>query len=147
MSKDLSNVPVADRASAVVLEKARHAKESAEAAYQNAKAAGGQLVTRTSDTIRANPVPVIVGAAVLGAAVGYLLLSSRRKTTVASHFVDVDALRSALAPFGKRLHEGYGAAIEKGYDSVNFAREHLPEEPVKLLKRKFNHLRKSLNIG
>ncbi|MES2925126.1 MAG: hypothetical protein V4819_26470 [Verrucomicrobiota bacterium] len=72
----------AGQATATVDETLKPLEESAVAAYESLCKETKQLVSRASEKIRENPVPAVLGAAVFGAAVCYLLMSGRHEASL-----------------------------------------------------------------
>jgi len=69
------------------------------------------------DHVRQNPVPIILGALALGVAIGYMLMSKRRREpTFRERFVEDpmhgarEAIQAALAPLTHRMHDQYDLA-------------------------------------
>jgi len=66
--------------------------------------------------VRRNPFPVVLGAVALGAAIGYMLMNTRRKPTFSERFADEplasvrEAILSALTPMAQDVHDGYDSA-------------------------------------
>jgi ElaB/YqjD/DUF883 family membrane-anchored ribosome-binding protein len=72
----------------------------------------------SKDYVRRNPVPVLLGAVAVGAAIGYLVMTSRSKPTFGERYVEEpmlavrDAILGALAPVTHRVHSGHGSAMD-----------------------------------
>jgi len=95
---------------------AHRATETAKDMYQSAALSAGDTLATSKDYVRRNPVPVVLGAIAFGAAIGYLIMSTRRKPTFSEQYVEEplvavrEALLSALAPVSQRVHDGYESA-------------------------------------
>lgn len=77
-------------------------EDSAATAYHAIRQETCHLVSSASESIRRNPVPAVVGAAVFGAAVCYLILSGRHEATFKERYVSEpledasDSLRTSM---------------------------------------------------
>lgn len=75
-----------------------------------------EVLDTSREYVRLNPVPALLGAITLGAALGCLVMMARRKPTFGERYADepVDAVRDAIfgafSPVTKRVHHGYDAA-------------------------------------
>ncbi|MEY4483729.1 MAG: hypothetical protein RL693_1181 [Verrucomicrobiota bacterium] len=76
-------------------------------------------VSRTKAYVDQNPLPVMLGALAVGAALGYVLVMARREEpTMRERFRDEplntarEAIYAVLAPVASRLHEGYDSTRE-----------------------------------
>ncbi len=103
---------IADSATAT----AKSAADTAKGIYQSAKGkAVGTYVTSSKYVCR-NPVPVVLGAFAFGAALGCLLMMSRRKPTFRECYAEEpmgtvrEVILDALAPVTERMHKGYDSA-------------------------------------
>lgn len=90
---------------------------AAEDACQMMSAKVEDTVNRTKAYVRQNPVPIVLGALAFGAALGYLIVMTRREEpTLRERFVDEplhtarNAIYAALAPVAQRLHKEYNSA-------------------------------------
>lgn len=101
------------------------ATEKVRGMYRCAATKAGESLAAGKKCVRKNPVPVVLGAVVLGAAVGFLILNSRRKLTFVERFADEplssvrEAILTALAPVSQRVHDGYESAqqgVGKAFD-------------------------------
>lgn len=106
----------------------KHASDSAREIYLSAARKAGDSLETSKDYVRRHPVPVVLGAVALGVAVGYLLMTARRKPTFGERYADApmaamrDAILGALAPVTQRIHNGYDSALdgaEKALDRVH----------------------------
>jgi len=124
MSTDAHPEPIRNQLSETAREIARRAAETAKenanrtaaAARKAASAIGdtaGDTLTTSQEYVRRNPVPVVLGAIAFGAAIGYLLMTARRKPTIGERcagepMVAVrEAILAAFAPVAQRVHGGY----------------------------------------
>lgn len=107
---------------------AKRAAETAKEMYQSASLKAEDALSTSKEYVRENPVPVVLGAIALGAAIGYLLMAPRRKPTFRERYADepVNAVREAileaLAPVTQRVHKGYDSARDgagKAIDRVH----------------------------
>lgn len=95
---------------------AHRATAMAKDIYESVALKTGDTLACSKEYVRRNPVPVILGAVVFGAAIGYLIVSSRRKPTFSEQYEDEplvavrEAIRTALSPVSQRVHEGYDLA-------------------------------------
>ncbi len=120
-----STKPPAD----TVAQASEHVVDEAKEACHSMSMKVEDTVVRTREYVRENPVPVLLGAVALGAALGYLMILARRpEPTFRERYVDEplssarDALYAALAPVAQRLHEEYSSAREvagKAMDKVH----------------------------
>lgn len=96
----------------------KHASDSAREIYRSAARQAGDSLETSKDYVRRHPVPVVLGAVAIGAAVGYLLMTARRKPTFGERYADApmaavrDAILGALAPVTQRIHNGYDSALD-----------------------------------
>lgn len=88
-------------------------------------------VLRAKGYVRQNPMPVVIGSFVLGAAIGCLVAVSR-KQSLSERFMDDpmhaarEMLYAALEPMGRRLDDGVDAVSDGAGRAVRSVREHLP---------------------
>lgn len=82
-------------------------RESAAAACDTIHHEACQLVSCASATIRRNPVPAVVSAALFGAGVCYLILSGRHQATFRERYVD-EPLADAEDSISASLRSLYG---------------------------------------
>jgi ElaB/YqjD/DUF883 family membrane-anchored ribosome-binding protein len=84
--------------------------------YQSAELKAGDTLAASKEYVRRNPVPVVLGAIGIGAAIGYMIIIARRKPAFSEQYVEEplavvrEALLSALAPVSHHVHEGYESA-------------------------------------
>jgi hypothetical protein len=96
----------------------RRAGSAANDRYDSAARKAGDTLATTKEYVRRNPVPVVLGAVAVGAALGYLLVTSRRKPAFRGRFVDEpliaarEAILGAFGPVAQRVHGGYESARE-----------------------------------
>jgi ElaB/YqjD/DUF883 family membrane-anchored ribosome-binding protein len=92
------------------------ATDAAKGMYQTAALKAEDTLTSSKEYVRRNPVPVILGAIVFGAAIGYLVVSARRRPTFGERFADEplvsvrEAILGALTPVAESVHDGYDSA-------------------------------------
>lgn len=90
--------------------------ENAKALYESAALKAGDVLEVSKDYARRNPGTVVLGAIAFGAAIGYLLLTPRRKPTFRERYADEplaavrEAILEALSPVTQRVHQGYDSA-------------------------------------
>jgi len=119
---------VAKDAAAAAKDAALGISDKAEEMYHSAAVKAEATLEISKDYVRRNPVPVVLGAIAFGAALGYMLMSARRKPTFGERYADEplatvrDAFLGALVPVTQRVHEGYDFARNgagKAIDSVH----------------------------
>jgi ElaB/YqjD/DUF883 family membrane-anchored ribosome-binding protein len=107
---------------------AHRATETAKDIYQSVALKAEDTLATSREFVRRNPIPVVLGAIAFGVAIGYVMMSARRKPTFRGQYVDEplgavrEAIRSALAPVSQRVHEGYDSArdgVGKAMDRVH----------------------------
>lgn len=104
---------------------AHQASEKAKVMYHSAAVKAEETLTTSKDYVRRNPVPVVLGAVALGAAIGYTLMKSLRKPTFSERYSDEpmsavrEAILSALTPVTQRVHHGYGSAREGAEKAID----------------------------
>lgn len=97
---------------------AHRTTDAAKEMYQSATLKASETLATSKDYVRRNPLTVVLGAVALGAAVGYLLVNTRRKPTFGERFADEplatvrEAILDALTPMTQGVHHGYEAARE-----------------------------------
>lgn len=95
---------------------AQRATDKASEMYESAAQRAEDTLTTSKDFVRRNPVPVVLGALAIGAAIGYLIVRGRHKPTFGERFADEplasvrEVILSALAPVSQRVHDGYDSA-------------------------------------
>jgi len=100
----------------VTKDAAHRVTDSAKDIYHSVTHKSGDCLATSKDYVRRNPVPVVLGPLALGAAIGYLIMSNRRRPTLGERFVDQplnsvrDAILTAFAPVSQRVHDGYDSA-------------------------------------
>lgn len=101
---------------------AREAGAAAQDTYQEA-------VTRTRAYVQENPLPAMLGAFALGAVLSFVIAGPRREETLRERYVDDplesirDTIFAALAPVGKRLHDGYESARDDAEEALDHAHD------------------------
>lgn len=79
----------------------------------------------SKECMRRNPVPIVLGAIAFGAALGYLMVMSRRKPTFVERYAEEpfhavrEAFLGAIAPVTHRVHKGYDSARDGAERSVH----------------------------
>jgi ElaB/YqjD/DUF883 family membrane-anchored ribosome-binding protein len=97
---------------------AHRATDVAKDMYHTASVKAEETLETSKEYVRRNPVPVVLGAVAIGAAIGYSMVSSRRRPTFSEHYVEEPlaairgALLTALTPVSQRVHEGYESALD-----------------------------------
>lgn len=90
--------------------------DKAKDVYQKVKVKTGETLSCSKDYVRRNPLPVVIGAVAFGAAIGCLVMISRRRPTFGERYADEpliavrEAVLGALAPVTHRMHRGYDSA-------------------------------------
>jgi len=127
----------------------QQATDAVKEACQSLSVKAEETLVRTKEYVRQNPVPVLLGSLVVGAAIGCLLALSRRpELSFRERFMDDpmhttrDMLHSTFQPVGRRIHDGYdsvrdgaGRAFESFQDHFPTRRAHsLGSQIVKNLK-------------
>lgn len=99
-------------------EAAMRASDSVKHIYQLSAVKAEETLAISKEYVRRNPVPVFLGAVAIGAAFGYLLMTSRRKPTFGERYAEEpmvavrDAILGALSPVTQRVHSGYDSALD-----------------------------------
>lgn len=119
---------IARQATAVAEETAHRATDTAKDIYQSAALKAEDTLAASKEYVRQNPVLVVVGALAFGAAIGCMLMMSRRQPAFRERYMNEpldsarEAILAALAPVAQRLHEGYDLALDgagKAMDRVH----------------------------
>jgi ElaB/YqjD/DUF883 family membrane-anchored ribosome-binding protein len=90
--------------------------DAAKNMYQSAALKANDTLATSRDYVRRNPFPVVLGAVAFGAAIGYILINTRRKPTFGERFSDEslvsvrEAILSVLTPMAQGVHDGYDSA-------------------------------------
>lgn len=106
----------AQHAVATAKDAAYCATDSAKDLYQSAAVNAKDALATSRDCVRRNPVPFVLGAIAFGAAMGYLIVSARRKPTFSERYAEEplatmrETILAALAPVTQRVHDGYDSA-------------------------------------
>lgn len=106
----------AQRAIDATKDAAHRTTDAAKEMYQSAALKANDTLATSKDYVRQNPFPVVLGAVALGAAIGYILMNTRRKPTFGERFSDEplnsvrEAILSALTPMAQGVHDGYDSA-------------------------------------
>jgi ElaB/YqjD/DUF883 family membrane-anchored ribosome-binding protein len=106
----------AQRAIDATKDAAHRTTDAAKDMYQSAALKASDTLATSKDYVRHNPVPFVIGAVALGAGIGYLLMNTSRKPTLAERFADEslvsvrEAILSALTPMAQGVHDGYDSA-------------------------------------
>lgn len=97
---------------------ARRVADTAKEFYHLSAVKAEETLAVSKEYVRRNPVPVLLGAVAVGAAIGYLVMTSRRKPTFGERYAEEpmvavrDAILGALAPVTQRVHSGYDSAMD-----------------------------------
>ncbi|MDH4477477.1 MAG: hypothetical protein QE274_13475 [Verrucomicrobiaceae bacterium] len=88
-------------------------------------------VLRAKGYVQQNPLPVVVGSLVLGAAIGCLVAVSRRQSLKERFTHDPvntarEILYAALEPMGRRLDHGVDAVSDGAERAVRNVRDYMP---------------------
>lgn len=109
-------------------EAAKRATDTAKHIYQLSAVKAEETLAISKEYVRRNPVPVFFGAIAVGAALGYMVMMTRRKPTFGERYADEpmaavrEALLGAFAPVTQRVHSGYDSALtgaEKAMDRMH----------------------------
>ncbi len=96
---------------------AKRAGDTAKEYGQTALVKAEEALAISKEYVRRNPVPVFLGAIAVGAALGYMVMMTRRKPTFGERYADEpmaavrEALLGAFAPVAQRVHGGYDSAL------------------------------------
>ncbi len=116
MNPSLHSEPLLDQSLDATWEAAHRATGAAKDIYQSAVEKAGDSLATSREFVRQNPVPVVLGAIAFGAALGYLLMTARRRPAFRDRFADEplnaarEALLGAFGPMARRVHDGYDSA-------------------------------------
>lgn len=97
-------------------DKIQRAGDSVREMYHTAAVKAEETIETSKEYVRRNPVPVVLGAIVFGAALGYMLQSALRRQTFGERYAEEpmsavrDAILGALSPVTQRVHDGYDMA-------------------------------------
>jgi len=131
---------------------ARRARGTAKDIYHSAALKAGDTLAASKQYVRRNPVPVVIGAIAIGAAIGYLIMNARRKPTFSKHLVEEPlvavrgTLRSALAPVSQRVHEGYESARDGMGKTMNRVQRLKPGRAVDLFSKRIGRVGSNLKL-
>lgn len=115
----------AQHAAAATMDAAHRTTDKAKDIYQSATLKAEDTLATSKEYVRRNPVPVVLGAIAFGAAIGYLIVSARRKPTFGERYVDEplgavrEAILTALAPVSQRVHDSYDSARDNAGRTVH----------------------------
>lgn len=104
---------------------AHRAADTAKEVYHSAVLKAEDTFATSKEYVRQNPVPTILGAIAVGAALGYLIVMARRKPTFGERYADEpfaavrEAVLGALAPVTHRVHQGYDSARDGANKAVD----------------------------
>ena len=122
---------VVKEVTAATKEAAKCTAGTAKDMYRSAAQKAGDTLVTSKEYVRRNPVPVVLGAIAFGAAIGYILMS-RRKRTFSERYSDEpliavrEALLGALTPVAQRVHDGYDSAREGAEKIMERVHSHGP---------------------
>jgi ElaB/YqjD/DUF883 family membrane-anchored ribosome-binding protein len=112
---------------------AQQAASAVKEACQSLSVKAEETLVRTKDYVQQNPVPILLGSLIFGAAVGCLLALTRRpEPTLRERFITDpvstarDILQAAFEPVGRRIHDGYDSARDSAGRTLNTLQDHLP---------------------
>ncbi len=75
-----------------------------------------ETLEASTQFVRRNPVTVVLGAISIGAVIGYMVMSARRKPGFGERYAEEplnavrEAILGAISPVTKRVHNGYESA-------------------------------------
>lgn len=101
--------------------------DAAKDIHRSAVLTVGDTLQAARDSVRRNPWPVVMANVALGALIGYLLTTARRKPTFAERYADEpaaavrEAILGAFAPVAQRAHAGYDWARESAGKAMDRA--------------------------
>jgi ElaB/YqjD/DUF883 family membrane-anchored ribosome-binding protein len=128
---------VTNRTTDATKEAAQHATNAAKEICQTVSVKAEDTMIRTKEYVRLNPVPVVLGAIAFGAALGYMIMLTRRhEPTFRERFAaePLDATReaifAALAPLSQRLHQGYDSARNGADNAMDKLHSYHPSRRV-----------------
>jgi ElaB/YqjD/DUF883 family membrane-anchored ribosome-binding protein len=123
---------------------AQQAASAVKEACQSLSVKAEETLVRTKDYVQQNPVPILLGSLIFGAAVGCLLALTRRpEPTLRERFLTDpvstarDILQAAFEPVGRRIHDGYDSARDSAGRTLNTLQDHLPGHRSESLGQKF----------
>jgi len=123
---------------------AQQAASAVKEACQSLSVKAEETLVRTKDYVQQNPVPILLGSLIFGAAVGCLLALTRRpEPTLRERFLTDpvstarDILQAAFEPVGRRIHDGYDSARDSAGRTLNSLQDHLPGHRSESLGQKF----------
>jgi len=125
-------VHVVQHAADVARNAAHRVSETAREACQTASEKASHTMANSKECVRRHPVSMVLGAVVFGAAVGYLVMGTRRKPGFRERHVEEpllelrEAIQSVLSPVTRRLHQGYGAACDGVGKAIDQVHRHSP---------------------
>jgi len=117
-------------------EAAHRASDKAADIYQSATLKAEDTLATSREYVRQNPLSVVLGAVALGAAIGYLVVSARRKPTFGERFADEplgsirEAILASLAPVARSVHDGYDSARDGMGKAMDRAHRFSPGDAV-----------------
>lgn len=132
-AKDLSGVveEVAKEVAGATKDAAHRATETAKGMYQSVALKAKDTLATSKEYVSRNPVLVVLGAIAIGATIGYMILSARRKPTFSEQYEKAplgavrEAILTVLTPVWQRVHGGYDSArdgVGKAMNRVNRAK-------------------------
>ena len=128
---------IAQRATDATKEAAQHASDAAKEICHTVSVKAEDAMVRTKEYVRENPVPALLGALAFGAALGYMIVMTRRhEPTFRERYVNEplhtarEAIYAVLAPVAQRLHEGYDSARDGAGKALDKMHEFHPSRAV-----------------
>jgi hypothetical protein len=136
-SSNMKNEPSIDttlhNVTDAVQEGAQQTASAVKEACQSLSIKAEETLVRTKDYVQQNPVPILLGSLIFGAAVGGLLALTRRPApTLRERFMfdpvstAREILQATFEPVGRRLHDGYDSARDSAGRTLNTLQDHLP---------------------
>jgi len=142
MNQELPTEETLRNATEAVRNGAQQAQDAVKEACQSLSDKAEETLQRTKECVRQNPMPVLLGALVCGAAIGCLVALTRRpEPTLRERFLEDpvhtarDILQATFQPVGRRIHEGYDSARDGAGRAFESFQEHFPTHRAESLGR------------
>jgi ElaB/YqjD/DUF883 family membrane-anchored ribosome-binding protein len=132
---------IAQHAVDATMEAAHRATDSAKDMCQSAAAKAGDTLAVSRECVRRHPASIVFGAVAIGAVIGYVVMSVRRKPSFGERYEEDPllavrgALLSALSPVAQRMHDGYDAACDGVGKAMNRVHRHHQGDSSSVSKR------------
>lgn len=113
-------------------EATHHATVTAREACKTAATMANDTLENSKECVRRNPVSMVLGAALIGAAVGYVVMNARRKPGFSERYADDpllsvrEVILAALSPVAQRVNDGYDAACDGVGKAMDRVHRHKP---------------------